>query len=267
MRGRTASGTTFDVGAFVRPAPVDAAIDDIASRLAVSRIPSAGPPFWSGRRTVVTGASRGFGAAIAKAAAVEDAQVVLHYRGQRASAEAVAEEARRYTSVTLLQADLGTDADAASFAAEILEDGAPDVLLLNATPPIEAAPATEMLGTTLASFVSRSLAMVHGPCRELVPHMAPGAVVVVVSSCYDVELPPKFAHYVAAKAAIEALFLVLAKEHPSIRFVVARAPRMLTDQTNVVGADVSALASAADVAVRLITAISTSSASLVNLSH
>jgi NAD(P)-dependent dehydrogenase (short-subunit alcohol dehydrogenase family) len=62
--------------------------------------------------------------------------------------------------------------------------------------------------------------------------MAPGGTIIHVSSIYTLAPPPKFAHYVAAKSAVDGLLRALAQEHPSLRFVNLHAPRMLTDQTN-----------------------------------
>jgi len=42
-----------------------------------------------------------------------------------------------------------------------------------------------------------------------------------------------FAHYLAAKIAKERLVRGLAEEFPTTQFIVARLPRILSDQTNV----------------------------------
>ena len=62
----------------------------------------------AGRTALVTGGARRLGAAIAEALHGAGANVVIHYRGSRADAEALAArlEARRPGSTTLVQADL-----------------------------------------------------------------------------------------------------------------------------------------------------------------
>jgi NAD(P)-dependent dehydrogenase (short-subunit alcohol dehydrogenase family) len=250
LRGATRTGATFDLAAFVRPRPIDLTIDEIAARH-----PRTGAH--RGKRVVVTGSSRGFGAALAKAFALDGANVVVHCREQRGSAAVVVEEVRRFAEAHLVEADLSSNEGAARFAARVLETGAaPDVLVVNATPPITPVGACELRSTELTSFVTRSLAIAHGACRELVPHMKKGALVVVISSVYVRERPERFAHYVAAKCAIEGLVGVMAREHPEVRFLVVRPPRMLTDQTNTNGRD-AALASPADIALELLARLQT----------
>ena len=83
-------------------------------------------------RALVTGASRGIGAAIAEALAAAGHPVVLNYRSDVAAAEAVAERIRAAGgSVVLAPFDVG-DADAAAAAmAEILADPAPLGIIVN----------------------------------------------------------------------------------------------------------------------------------------
>ena len=57
--------------------------------------------------------------------------------------------------------------------------------------------------------------------------------VIVISSVYVTRPPRRFAHYVAAKAALEGLIRAVALEHPTVKFMIVRAPKVLTDQTNV----------------------------------
>lgn len=248
VRGKTARGATFNLAAFVRPRPADESIDDVAARM--------GPrPASVGKRVLVTGASRGFGAAVAKAFAVDGANVVVHCHTQLASGASVVAEAQRFGQATLLQGDLASDAGAKTFVeAVVATAGVPDLVVLNATPPIDQCLTKALSARELSSFVGRSLALVHAPLRQLVGQMTTGTVA-VISSVYVTQKPEAFGHYVAAKAAIEALIAVVAKEHPKIRMVIVRPPPMLTDQTNVTGRAAVPLASPAEVAVRLVAAL------------
>ncbi|MGW3349676.1 SDR family NAD(P)-dependent oxidoreductase [Nonomuraea rubra] len=86
----------------------------------------------TGKRALVTGSSSGLGEAIAKALAVEGADVVVHGR-DRTRTEAVAEAIRAAGgSAGIAIGDLSTDDGADAVAAAALADGPIDILVNNA---------------------------------------------------------------------------------------------------------------------------------------
>src|SRR5689334_25376504 len=79
---------------------------------------------------VVTGASGGIGAAIARAFAEEDATVVLHYRSGRAAAEKLQRQLRKAVA---LGADLSDEKETARFFAQVARRfGRIDTVVANA---------------------------------------------------------------------------------------------------------------------------------------
>ena len=121
-------------------------------------------------RALVTGASRGIGAAVAEALAAAGHPVVLNYRSDHAAAEAVAQRIRAAGgAVTLSCFDVGDDAAAASAMAEILADPAPLGVVVNNAgvardnpfPALERADWDAVLRTTLGGFynVTRPVVM------------------------------------------------------------------------------------------------------------
>ena len=89
------------------------------------------------RQILVTGASRGIGAAIAKAFAAEGGIVIVNYRTNEAAAEAVAAECRALGGEALaIAADVTSPEAVAAMAARIAEEvGRLDVVVNNAFAP------------------------------------------------------------------------------------------------------------------------------------
>ena len=163
---------------------------------------------------VVTGASKGIGASIAKHLAAEGAAVVVNYASSRAGADRVVDEVTRAGGrATAVQADLARPADIVRLFSEAREAfGRLDILVNNAGvyefQPLE--DVTEehfhrqfnlnVLGLLLAS-------------KEAVKHFGTaGGSIVNVSSTASRVMPPNTSVYTATKAAVDAITGVLAKE-------------------------------------------------------
>jgi glucose 1-dehydrogenase len=85
----------------------------------------------AGRRALVTGSSRGIGAAIAIGLAEAGADVIVHFAGNRQAAAVTADKIQAFgRPARLIQADLGTD----TAPADIMQQaGAIDILVANAS--------------------------------------------------------------------------------------------------------------------------------------
>jgi 3-oxoacyl-[acyl-carrier protein] reductase len=168
----------------------------------------------AGKVAVVTGASKGIGAAIARHLADEGAAVVVNYASSKAGAErVVAEITGKGGRAIAVQANVAKQADIQRLFAEAKKAfGRLDVLVNNAGvyefAPLEAVTAEHfhkmfdlnVLGLILAS-------------QEAVKHFGPdGGSIVNISSVAATATPPTTSVYSATKAAVDAVTRSLAKE-------------------------------------------------------
>lgn len=171
----------------------------------------------AGRIALVTGASRGIGAAIADRLARDGADVALHYGSHRQSAEDLAGRCRVQHGVraVALQADLADLSDAggavALFGAVAAGLGVPHILVNNAGTGRFAAIAditAEELAQVLAVNAAAPLLM----AREAARAMQPGGRIINIGSVIT-DMPVGLrAIYAASKGAVHAMTGVLAQE-------------------------------------------------------
>ena len=163
---------------------------------------------------VVTGASKGIGASIAKHLAAEGAAVVVNYSSSKAGADrVVAEITAKGGRAVSAQANVARQADIHKLFAEAKKAfGQIDILVNNAGiyefAPIEAVTAEHfhkmfdlnVLGLILAS-------------QEAIKYFGPeGGSIVNISSVASTLAPPNASVYSATKAAVDAVTRSLAKE-------------------------------------------------------
>jgi 3-oxoacyl-[acyl-carrier protein] reductase len=167
-----------------------------------------------GKVAVVTGASKGIGAGIAKGLGAEGASVVVNYSSDRAGADRVVSEIKAMGGAALaVQGDVSKSADVERIFAEAKKVyGKIDVLVNNAGiyqfDPIEA--------VTEAEFHREFNTNVLGPIlaiRESVKHFGEGGGSVInVSSVVSEKGFPGATVYAATKSALDSVTRVLATE-------------------------------------------------------
>ncbi|MFJ8148773.1 SDR family NAD(P)-dependent oxidoreductase [Streptomyces sp. NPDC096048] len=198
----------------------------------------------TGQVGLVVGASRGLGAALAQALVLQGATVYGGFHRSRTDAEAVrqglGEAADR---LRLVQGDWSDPRWCAEARERILsEQGRLDILVLSACPPVTALGLDTAAADRVDAYVMASLALVRGPLSCFAEDLTgTGGCVLAVSSHWVTEPPAGRAHYVAAKCAVEGLMRGAAVEYPSVRFLVARPPRLATSLSGgIVGQDAGA---------------------------
>ncbi|MGN2250491.1 SDR family oxidoreductase [Frateuria sp. GZRe14] len=162
---------------------------------------------------LVTGASRGIGAAIAERLARDGFRVVVNYAGDAAPAEALVRSIEQGGGKAVAaQADVG-DATAVRrlFDAAEAAFGGVDVLVNNAG-IMNLAPIAETDDASFDRHIAVNLRGTFNTLREAARRMHEGGRIINLSSSTVGLLMPSYGVYAATKAAVEAMTGVLAKE-------------------------------------------------------
>lgn len=162
---------------------------------------------------IVTGASKGIGAAIAKRLAANGIAVVVNYAHGREAAEGIVGEIERAGGrATAVQADLSDPSGVLRlFDAAERTFGGVDILVNNAG-IMKLAPLAEFDDAAFESQVAINLGGVFRGMREAARRMRNNGRIISFSSSVVGLYQPGYAVYAATKAAVEAMTHVLAKE-------------------------------------------------------
>jgi 3-oxoacyl-[acyl-carrier protein] reductase len=162
---------------------------------------------------IVTGGSRGIGAAIAERLAGDGFAVVINYAGSAAKAEALAGKiAQAGGRAITAQADVSDPAAVTRmFDAAETAFGGVDVLVNNAG-IMRLATLADADDAVFDSQIAINLKGTFNTLREAARRLRNGGRIVNLSSSQAGLLSPTYGVYAATKAAVEALTHVLAKE-------------------------------------------------------
>ncbi|PYV69593.1 MAG: hypothetical protein DMG97_21435 [Acidobacteria bacterium] len=228
LRSGGMAWATAKIGAHVRddlPQVTMASVESLVGRSQVL----------AGKVALVTGASRGLGAAMVRVLALHGATVVLNFMCSQDQAEQLRDSLAQTAGKIILERG-----DAGSL--EWCKDGAKriaaqfarlDFLLCNASPTLLPLWLEASAAERVNSFVQRSLAMVSAPMMVFLPMLAAGnGWNVLVSSSAVTQPHSHFPHYVVGKSAAEALVRAASTEYRSVSSLIIRPTRLLTDLTN-----------------------------------
>lgn len=168
----------------------------------------------TGKVAVVTGASKGIGAGIAKALASAGASVVVNYASDKSGAEKVVNEiAKNGGKAVAVKASVANSTDIDKLFTETQRAfGKLDILVNNAGvysfSPLEAVTAEEInriFSTNVTGLLlTTKAAVAHFP--------AEGGSVINIGSVVSESTPPNSSIYTGTKGAVDAITRVLAKE-------------------------------------------------------
>ncbi|MBX5042560.1 glucose 1-dehydrogenase [Rhizobium lentis] len=167
----------------------------------------------TGKVAVVTGASKGIGAAIAKAMAAEGAQVVVNYASSKAGADAVVEAIGEAGGKAIaVQGDVSKAEQAKGVVdAAVKEFGKLDVLVNNSG-VYEFSPIGEVTEEHYRRMFDVNVLGVLLTTQAATRHLGEGGSVINISSVVTSLGLPNSAVYTGTKGAVEGINSVLAKE-------------------------------------------------------
>jgi 3-oxoacyl-[acyl-carrier protein] reductase len=168
----------------------------------------------SGKTALVTGASRGIGAAIAKRLAADGARVAITYsKGTESAAQVVKDIERSGGKAIAIQAD-ATDARAVSAAVErtAATFGQLDILVNNAGTAIPK-PFEEATLEEMDRVIDLNLRGVFVATQAALKHMRDGGRIITIGSCVGERMmTPGLVAYAATKGAVKMFVQGLSRE-------------------------------------------------------
>ncbi|PCH61917.1 MAG: NAD(P)-dependent oxidoreductase [SAR86 cluster bacterium] len=188
---------------------------------------------------IITGASRGIGAATAQRLAAEKYDVCVNYNSQQEAAEAVADKVRAYgCKAIVVQADIANEQQVAQLFETVDRDlGRPTVLVNNAGILFPQARLTEMDAQRINRLLAVNVTGYFLCCQQAVLRMSTrhggkgGVIVNVSSAAARLGSPGEYIDYAASKGAVDTLTIGLAAEvaQEGIRVNAVRPGLIYTD--------------------------------------
>ena len=187
----------------------------------------------NGKIAVVTGASKGIGAGIAKQLASEGAAVVVNYASAKQDADRVVDEiSKRGGKAIAVQANVAKKAEVERLFAEVTKAfGKIDVLVNNAG-VYEFVPLEEVSEKQFHRMFDTNVLGMLLVTQEALKHFnSDGGSIINIGSLASVLTPPTAVVYNATKGAVDAITRTLAKEFGprKIRVNAIRPGMVITD--------------------------------------
>jgi NAD(P)-dependent dehydrogenase (short-subunit alcohol dehydrogenase family) len=188
---------------------------------------------------LITGASRGIGAATAQLATARGYHVAVNYLRNQPAAEKIVQAIRDHGGTAIaLQADVGIEADVVRLFNETTTQLGPITALVNNAATVERQTRLDQIDAARLQRIFATNVFSAFLCsREAVRRMSPrhgghgGSIVNVSSAASRIGSPNEYIDYAATKAAIDTLTLGLAKEvaEENIRVNAVRPGHIYTE--------------------------------------
>ncbi len=166
-----------------------------------------------GKVAVVTGASKGIGAAIAKYFGAEGASVVVNYASSKEGGEAVVAEIEKAGGKAIaVHGDVSKAADAQGIIDAAIENYGRLDILVNNSGVYEFAPIEEITEEQFHRIFDINVLGVLLTTQAAVKHLGEGSSIINIGSGVTRLTPPNSAVYAGTKGAVDAITGVLSRE-------------------------------------------------------
>src|ERR1700687_4633333 len=191
-----------------------------------------------GKVAVVTGASKGIGAAIAKALAAEGASVVVNYASSKAGADkVVAAITAAGGKAVAVGGDVAKAADAQGLIAAAIKNYGRLDILVNNSGVYEFSPIESVTEDSFHKLFNINVLGLLLTTQAAVKHLGEGSSIINIGSAITRITPPNSSVYTGTKGAVDAITGVLSRELGSRKIRVnALNPGMVeTEGTHAAG--------------------------------
>jgi 3-oxoacyl-[acyl-carrier protein] reductase len=167
----------------------------------------------SGKVAVVTGASKGIGAAIAKALAHEGASVVVNYASSKDGADKVVEEINSNGGKAVaVGGDVTRQADANSIIDAAIKNYGKLDIVVNNSGVYEFAPVEEITEDQFHRMFNVNVLGLLLITQAAIKHLGEGSSIINIGSGVTRVTPPNSAVYTGTKGAVDAITGVFSRE-------------------------------------------------------
>ena len=167
----------------------------------------------AGKVAIVTGASKGIGAAIAKSLASEGASVVVNYASSKSGADAVvADITAAGGRAVAVHGDVSKAAEAQGIIDSAVKNFGRLDILVNNSGVYEFSPIETFTEQHYTKIFNVNVLGVLLTTQAAVKHLSEGSSIINIGSVVSSRTPPNSAVYTGTKGAVDAITGVLAKE-------------------------------------------------------